>query len=49
MIGVTEHVAGTVHTRTLAIPNAKHAVIFALAPPFRLLRAPQRRRRQVFI
>ena len=41
-IGVTEHVAGAIDARALAVPDAEHAVVLALAAQFRLLGAPQR-------
>ena len=49
VIGVAEHVARAVDARPLAVPDAEHAVIGALAAQFGLLGAPQRRRREVFI
>ena len=49
VVGVAEHVAGAVDARTLAVPDAEHAVIGALAMQFGLLRAPKRRRGQVFV
>ena len=39
-IGVAEHVAGAVDARTLAVPEAEHAIELALAAQFGLLRAP---------
>ena len=41
-IGVAEHVAAAVDAGALAVPHAEHAVVFALAAQFRLLRAPHR-------
>ncbi len=49
MIGVAERVARAVDARPLAVPDAEHAVIGALAEQFGLLGAPQRRRGEVFI
>ena len=48
-IGVAENVAGAVDARALAIPDAEHAVVLALAAELRLLRAPERGRRQVLV
>jgi hypothetical protein len=39
-IGVAEHVAATVDARSLAVPHREHAVVFAFAAHFGLLRAP---------
>ena len=50
-IGVLEHVRAAVHARALAVPNAKHAVVF-VDPRRRkaeLLRAPQGGRGQLFV
>ena len=41
-IGVAEDVAGAVDARPLAVPDAEHAVVLALAAQLGLLRAPQR-------
>src|SRR5664279_517524 len=41
-IGVAEHVAGTIDTRALAVPEAEHAIELALAAQLRLLGAPER-------
>ena len=41
-IGVAEDVARAVDARPLAVPDAEHAVVLALAAQFGLLRAPQR-------
>ena len=49
MIGVAKHVAGPVDAGPLAVPDAEHAVVFAFASQLRHLRAPQRRRREVFV
>ena len=48
-IGVAEHVAGAVDARPLAVPDAEHAVVPALAAQLRLLRAPQRGGGQVLV
>ncbi len=49
MVGVAEHVAGAVEAGALAVPNAEHAVVLALAAQLGLLRAPQRGGRQVLV
>ena len=49
VVGVTEHVASTVHARAFAVPDAEYAVILALAPELGLLRAPQGGSRQVLV
>ena len=41
-IGMAERVAGAVDARPLAVPDAEHAVVLALAAKLGLLRAPQR-------
>ena len=41
-IGVAQGVAGAIDARALAVPDAEHAVVLALAAQFGLLRAPQR-------
>ena len=41
MVGVAEHVAGAVDAGPLAVPDAEHAVIAAVAAKLGLLRAPQ--------
>ncbi len=46
---MTEDVAGAVDAGTLAVPHGEHAVVFALATEFRLLRAPDRGRGQVLV
>ena len=48
-IGVAEHIAGAVDARTLAVPHAEHAVVFAFAAQLGLLRAPQRGRGEVLV
>src|SRR5262245_38104304 len=48
-ISMAENVAGAVDARTLAVPEAEHAVEPALAAQLRLLRAPERGRGQIFI
>ena len=42
MVGVAEDVARTVDARALAVPDAEHAVVLALAEELGLLRAPER-------
>ena len=49
MVGVAEYVAGSIDARSLAVPDAEHAVVFALAAQFRLLRTPQGGGREVFV
>ncbi len=49
MVGVAEDVAGAVDAGALAVPDAEHAVVLAFAAQLRLLRAPQRGRRQVLV
>ena len=49
VVGVAEHVAGAVEARALAVPDAEHAVVFALASELGLLRAPQRRGGKVLV
>jgi hypothetical protein len=49
MVGVTEHVAGAVDARALAVPDPEHAVIFAFTAQLRLLGAPQRGGGQVLV
>ena len=41
-VGVAEDVAGAVDARALAVPDAEHAVVLALAAQLGLLRAPER-------
>ena len=48
-IGVAERVAGAVDARPLAVPDAEHAVVLALAAQLGLLRAPQRGRGEVLV
>ena len=48
-IGVTEHITRAIDARPLAVPDAEHAIVFALAAQLRLLRAPQRGRREVLV
>src|ERR1700738_4754149 len=48
-IGMTHHIAAAVDAGALAVPKREHAVIFAFAAQFGLLRAPHGRRRDVFI
>src|SRR5919198_2584946 len=46
---MTEDIAGAVDTGPLAVPEAEHAVEFALPAQFRLLRAPDRGRGDVLV
>ncbi len=46
---MTEDVAGAVDARALAVPHAEDAIVFAFAAQLRLLRAPQRGGREVFV
>ncbi len=46
---MTERVAGAVDARPLAVPDAEDAVVAPLAAKLRLLRAPDRGRRQVLV
>ena len=48
-VAVLEHVAGAVDARALAVPDAEHAVVFALAVQLGLLRAPERGRGEVLV
>ena len=48
-IGVAEHVAAAVDARALAVPEAEHAVELAFAAHLRLLRAPDRGRRELLV
>ena len=48
-VGVAHRVARAVHAGALAVPQAEHAVVEALAPELGLLRAPKRRRGQVLV
>ena len=48
-VGVFEHVAGAVNTRTLAVPDAEHTVVERSLGQVDLLRAPERRGGEVFI
>ena len=49
-IRVFEHIRATIHTRPLAIPDAKDAIeLFALRIQVELLRAPNRSRTEFFI
>ena len=49
VVGVAEDVAGAVDARTLAVPDAEHAVVLAVAAKLRLLRAPERCGGQVLV
>src|SRR5688572_29154335 len=46
---MAENVAAAVDARALAVPHAEDAVVSALAAQLRLLRAPERGGRKVFI
>src|SRR3984893_9511514 len=48
-IRVSEHVAGAIDPRALAVPEAEHAVELALPAQLRLLRSPQRRGSDVLV
>ena len=48
-IGVTEHVAATIDAGSLAVPDRKHAVVFAFAADFGLLCAPDRGRSEILV
>ena len=48
-IGMAHHVARPVHAGAFAVPQAKDAVILALAAQFRLLAAPKGGRGQIFV
>ncbi len=48
-IGVAEHVTGAVDARALAVPHGEDAIELALAAQFRLLRAPHRGGREIFV
>ena len=48
-IGVTENVAAAINARTLAVPQAKHAIVLGTGEEIDLLAAPYGRRRHVFI
>ncbi|KAG0920615.1 hypothetical protein G6F32_015509 [Rhizopus arrhizus] len=48
-VGVLEHVAAAVHARALAVPHAEHAIARGAREQVQLLRAPHRRRGQVFV
>ena len=49
MVGMPEGVAGAIDARTLAVPDAEDAVVLAFVAQLGLLRAPQRRRRQILV
>jgi hypothetical protein len=49
VVGMAEHVAGAVDAGALAVPDAEHAVVPALAPQLGLLRAPERGGSQVLV
>ena len=46
---MAQHVARTVHARALAVPDAEHAVVRALAVELGLLGTPARGRRDVLV
>jgi hypothetical protein len=48
-IGMTEHIPGAIDPGAFAVPEAEHPIELALPAEFRLLRAPDRRRGDVFI
>ena len=48
-VGMLECVAGPVHARPLAVPDAENAVIFRVAEETRLLRSPDRGSGEVLV
>src|SRR3954463_12726182 len=48
-IGMLEHIAAAIDTRTLAVPHRKHAVVARLREKIELLRAPDGSRGEVFV
>jgi hypothetical protein len=48
-VGVAEHVAASIDTGALAVPDADHAIIFGAGRQIELLRAPDRCRREVLV
>ena len=48
-VGVAENVAAAIDARPFAVPDRKHAIVFALAANFGLLRTPDRCRRQILV
>jgi hypothetical protein len=48
-VAVLEHVAAAVDAGTLAVPDCKHAVVLRARQQWRLLGAPDRSRREVFV
>src|SRR5690606_20711645 len=48
-VAVLERVTGTVDARPLAVPEREHAVVAGPGEEIRLLRAPDRRRREVLV
>src|SRR3954463_2717658 len=48
-VGMAEGIAAAVDARALAVPHAEHAVVPALPAQLRLLRAPERGGREVFV
>jgi len=48
-VGVLEHVAGAVDPGRLAVPHAEHAIELSAGKQVGLLRAPDRRRREVLV
>jgi hypothetical protein len=49
VVRVLEHVAAAVHARALAVPHREHAVVARALVEVDLLRAPDRRRSEVFV
>jgi hypothetical protein len=49
VVGVLEHVAAAVDAGALAVPHREHAVVGRVLVQIDLLRAPDRRRREVFV
>src|SRR4029079_12080602 len=48
-VAVPEHVAAAVDARTLAVPDADHAIVLGAGRKVELLRAPDRGRREVLV
>ena len=48
-IGVLEHVATAVHTRSFAVPHAEHTVVLRTGKQIHLLRAPDAGRGQILV
>ncbi len=49
VVGVLEHVAAAIHARALAVPHREHAVDLRAGVEVELLRAPDRRGREVLV